>query len=138
MPEAEKLVRAYYDAFNAGDFAAMLALLTDDVVHGINQGGRETGRDAFARFMAGMDDSYQERLADLVVLTEPSGTRAAAEFVVHGTYRRTAAGLPEASGQAYVLPAGAFFTLRDGRVARIDNFYNLQDWLRQIQGPATA
>lgn len=138
MPEAEKLVRAYYDAFNAGDFAAMLALLTDDVVHGINQGGRETGRDAFARFMDGMDDSYQERLADLVVLTEPSGTRAAAEFVVHGIYRRTAAGLPEASGQAYVLPAGAFFTLRDGRVARIDNFYNLQDWLRQIQGPETA
>jgi len=46
MTEAEKLVRAYYAAFNAGDFAAMLALLTDDVVHGINQGGRETGRDS--------------------------------------------------------------------------------------------
>jgi len=134
MTEAEKLVRAYYAAFNAGDFAAMLALLTDDVAHGINQGGRETGRDAFARFMAGMDDSYQERLADLVVLTEPTGTRAAAEFVVHGTYRRTAAGLPAATGQTYILPAGAFFTLHEGRVARIDNFYNLEDWLRQIQG----
>ncbi len=134
MTEAERLVRAYYDAFNAGDFAAMLALLTDDVEHGINQGGRETGRDAFARFMAGMDDSYQERLADLVVMTEPTGTRAAAEFVVHGVYKRTAAGLPAATGQNYVLPAGAFFTLRDGRVARIDNFYNLEDWLRQIQG----
>ncbi len=138
MTEAEKLVRAYYDAFNAGDFAAMLALLTEDVVHGINQGGREAGRDAFARFMAGMDDSYQERLADLVVLTEPTGTRAAAEFVVHGTYKRTAAGLPEAGGQAYVLSAGAFFTLRDGRVARIDNFYNLEDWLRQVRGTEPA
>ncbi len=134
MTEAEKLVRAYYDAFNAGDFAAMVALLTDDVVHGVNQGGRETGRDAFARFMAGMDDSYQERLADIVVLTEPTGTRAAAEFVVHGTYKRTVAGLPDAHGQTYVLPAGAFFTLREGRVARIDNFYNLEDWLRQVRG----
>ena len=135
MTEAETVVRAYYAAFNAGDFPAMLALLTDDVEHGINQGGRETGRDAFARFMAGMDESYSERLADLVVMTDPSGARAGAEFMVHGTYKRTAPGLPEARNQTYVLPAGAFFTLRDGRVARIDNFYNLQDWLRQVQEP---
>ncbi len=138
MTEAETLVRAYYAAFNAGDFPAMLALLTDDVEHGVNQVGREVGRDAFARFMAGMDESYAERLADLVVLTEPSGTRAAAEFVVHGTYKRTAPGLPEARGQTYALPAGAFFTLRGGRIARVDNFYNLADWLSQVQrtGPA--
>lgn len=129
---AEQTVRAYYAAFNARDMAGMLALLTDDVAHGINQGGRELGRDAFARFMAGMDKSYEERLEDLVVLTEPTGTRAAAEFVVHGTYKRTAPGLPEATGQTYVLPAGAFFTLRDGKVARVDNFYDLQDWLRQV------
>ena len=134
MTEAETLVRAYYAAFNARDFGAMLALLTEDVVHGVNQGEREIGRDAFARFMAGMDESYAERLTDLVVMTEATGTRAAAEFVVHGSYKRTAAGLPEASGQAYVLPAGAFFTLRGGRVARVDNFYNLEDWLRQVRG----
>jgi len=132
MTDAEILVRAYYAAFNAGGSPALLALLTDDVEHGINQGGREVGRDAFARFMAGMDTCYQERLTDLVVMTEPTGTRAAAEFVVHGAYVQTASGLPAATGQTYVLPAGAFFTLRDGRVARIDNFYNLSDWLRQV------
>ena len=129
---AEQIVRAYYAAFNARDTAGMLALLTDDVSHGVNQGGRELGRDAFARFMAGMDECYAERLEDLVVLTEPTGTRAAAEFVVHGTYKKTAPGLPEALGQTYVLPAGAFFTLRDGKVARVDNYYDLSDWLRQV------
>ncbi len=132
MNDAERLVRAYYDAFNAGDTEAFLALLTEDVVHGINQGARETGRAAFARFMDGMSGSYEEQLADLVVLTGPDGTRAAAEFVVHGTYKRTAPGLPAATGQRYVLPAGAFFTLRGGQVARIDNHYNLQDWLCQV------
>ena len=132
MTDAETLVRAYYAAFNAGDTDAFLALLTDDVVHGINQGPREVGRAAFARFMDGMSECYDEQLADLVVMTEPGGIRAAAEFVVHGTYKRTAPGLLPATGQRYVLPAGAFFTLRDGRVARIDNHYNLQDWLRQV------
>ena len=132
MNDAERVVRAYYEAFNDGETDAFLALLTEDVVHGINQGGRETGRAAFAHFMDGMSVSYDEQVADLVVLTGADGMRAAAEFVVHGTYKRTAPGLPEATGQQYVLPAGAFFTLRGGQVARVDNHYNLHDWLRQV------
>ncbi len=133
MQGSEALVRAYYDAFNSGGEAAFLALLADDVVHDINQGERQVGKAAFARFLAHMNACYRERIADLVVLTEPSGTRAAAEFTVHGTYLQTDEGLPPASGQSYTLPAGAFFTLRDGKVSRISNFYNLQDWLAQIQ-----
>lgn len=131
MSPAEALVRQYYAAFNKGDEAALLA---DDVAHDVNQGGRETGRGLFARFLTRMNRCYRERIEDLVVLTEPTGTRAAAEFTVHGTYVATDEGLPEAKGQTYVLPAGAFFELRDGKVARISNFYNLQDWLRQVGG----
>ncbi len=138
MSAAEDLVRAYYAAFNAGDAEAFLALLTEDVVHGISQGGEEVGKDAFRRFIAHMDRCYRERITDLVVMTEPSGTRAAAEFVVHGTYIATdpgvPAGTPPASGQTYVLPAGAFFTLRDGKVARISNHYDLGEWVRQVGG----
>ena len=129
---AESLIRAYYAAFNAGDFAGMVALLTEDVIHDINQGGRETGRAAFTTFMARMGGSYRERLEDIVVMTEASGTRAAAEFTVHGTYLVADAGMPAAHGQGYVLPAGAFFAVRDGLIARVSNFYNLEDWLRQV------
>ncbi len=128
----EELVGAYYAAFNAGDFKAMLALLTDDVVHDINQGERQVGRQAFADFMVHMEECYSERLADIVIMTGGDGTRAAAEFTVHGTYKATEAGLPSANGQTYVLPAGAFFELRNGRIARVTNFYNLPDWLQQI------
>ncbi len=139
MTDAEGLVRAYYDAFNRGDREAFLGLLTEDVEHGISQGGSETGRAAFGRFMAHMDRCYRERITDLVVMVDSTGTRAAAEFVVHGTYIGTDPGVPkgtpEASGQTYTLPAGAFFTLRDGRVARISNHYNLGDWVRQVGGP---
>ncbi|MBV9747951.1 MAG: nuclear transport factor 2 family protein [Acetobacteraceae bacterium] len=133
MQGSEALVRAYYDAFNRGDEAAFLALLAEDVVHDINQGDRQVGKTAFARFLAHMNACYRERIVDLVVLTEPSGTRAAAEFTVHGAYVQTDEGLPPASGQTYALPAGAFFSLRDGKVSRISNFYNLQDWLAQVQ-----
>ena len=40
--------------------------------------------------------------------------------------------LPEARGQKYVLPGGAFFTLKGGRITRITTYYNLQDWIRQV------
>ena len=136
---ADAVIRAYYDAFNRGDEAAFLALLADDVAHDVSQGGREIGREAFARFLAHMNRCYRERIEDLVVLTESTGARAAAEFTVHGEYIATDPGVPEgtapARGQRYVLPAGAFFTLRDGKVARISNHYNLGDWVRQVSAP---
>lgn len=129
---AVELVNAYYDAFNRGDREAMLALLDDDVVHDLNQGARETGRDAFRAFMARMDRCYAEQLRDIVVMANDDGTRAAAEYVVHGTYRADDEGLPPASDQPYVLPGGAFFDIRDGRIARVTNYYNLGDWLVQV------
>ncbi|NVK40529.1 MAG: SgcJ/EcaC family oxidoreductase [Oceanospirillaceae bacterium] len=133
MREATReLIQDYYAAFNAGDMERFLDLLTDDVVHDINQGGREVGREAFAAFMVRMNDSYREELVDIEVMVNEDGSRAAAEFVVLGTYLKSDPGLPEAHGQQYRLPAGAFFDIRDGKVARISNYYNLEDWIRQV------
>ncbi|WP_267869770.1 nuclear transport factor 2 family protein [Deinococcus radiophilus] len=42
--------------------------------------------------------------------------------------------MPEAQGQTYVLPVGAFFEVRGGRIARVTNYYNLSEWTRQVQG----
>lgn len=127
-----QLVRDYYAAFNTGDMPRFLGLLTDDVVHDLNQGGREHGRQAFAAFMERMNRCYREQIVEIEVFASDDGTRAAAEFVVLGEYLQSDTGLPEARGQRYRLPAGAFFDVRDGRVARISNYYNLQDWLRQV------
>ena len=129
---AAELVKAYYDAFNAGDMPAFLALLSEDVVHDINQGERQVGKATFAAFMDKMNRCYRERLADIVVMQNAAGDRAAAEFVVHGEYLADDEGLPPANGQTYVLPAGAFFEIRNGKVARISNYYNLNDWVAQV------
>ena len=132
--QAQATVAAYFEAFNAGDTDAMLALLTEDVEHHVNEGGVRKGRAAFAEFLGHMERCYAERLEDLVILTGPDGSRAAAEFNVKGRYLATDAGLPEARGQTYSLPAGTFFTLREGRIARVTTYYNLRDWVRQVSG----
>lgn len=133
MSNATDLIRDYYAAFNAADWEGMLSMLTDDVIHDINQGGREHGKDAFRAFLARMDRCYREQLADIEVMGSDDGSRAAAEYVVHGEYLAGDEGLPPAHGQRYVLPGGAFFAIRDGRIARVSNAYNLEDWLAQVR-----
>ncbi|RAI60979.1 ketosteroid isomerase-related protein [Roseicella frigidaeris] len=134
MTETERLIRAYYAAFDGGDREAMLALLADDVVHDVNQGPRETGKPAFRAFLAKMDRCYRESIRDLAVMVDATGRRAAAEFTVEGAYLATDSGLPEATGQRYSLPAGAFLEVADGRIRRVTTYYNLPDWIRQVGG----
>ncbi len=126
------LIRSYYEAFNKGDDAAMLAAAADDVIHDVNQGERRQGKDKFNAFMARMAHHYKEQLEDIAVMVNKDGTRAAAEFNVSGTYLNAEQGLPEANGQTYKLPAGAFFAIRDGKIARVTTYYNLTDWIAQV------
>lgn len=131
--DAIALITRYYAAFNAGDPAGMLDCVAEDVEHRVNEGGIRHGRAKFAEFCAHMGVSYREELRDLVIFADESGTRGAAEFVVHGTYLQTDPGLPPAKGQTYILPAGGFFDLRDGKIARVTTFYNLNDWIAQVK-----
>jgi steroid delta-isomerase-like uncharacterized protein len=136
MPDVREdtmaLIARYYAAFNAMDIEAILACLTDDVAHDINQGARETGKDAFRAFLGRMDHAYSEQLRDIVIMTSTDGTRAAAEFMVHGVYKVADDGFPPAHGQSYVLPAGGFFDITDGKIARVSVYYNLTDWIAQV------
>ena len=136
--QAEAVVRRYYEAFNRGDIETMLACLADDVVHDVNQGPRRAGKTAFRAFCGHMSRCYKERLEDIVVMISSDGRRAAAEFNVDGTYVATDEGLPEARGQRYVLPAGTFFAIDRGQIARVTTYYNLTDWLVQVAGEAEA
>jgi steroid delta-isomerase-like uncharacterized protein len=132
MSHAVALIERYYAAFNRGDWQAMLDCLADDVAHDTNQGSRDVGRAAFEAFLARMARSYREQLTDIVVMATANGNRAAAEYVVHGEYLADDEGLPPAHGQRYVLPGGAFFDVRDGKIARVTNYYNLNDWIAQV------
>ena len=134
--ETRALISAYFAAFNSGDTAGMEALVADDLAHDVNQGGTRHGKAAFVAFNAHMTRCYKELLSDICLFVSEDGSRAAAEFVVSGTYIQSDEGLPEASGQTYRLPAGSFMDIRDGKIARITTYYNLTGWIAQVSGKA--
>lgn len=128
-------LRAYYAAFNAKDWDAMLARVHSDVAHYPNQGAVRKGKEAFREFVLHNAHAYDEQLTDVTLFASVgNANRAAAEFVVNGTYLEADPGFPAAHGQKYKLPGGAFFEMRDGLIARISNYYNLEDWLEQVRG----
>lgn len=135
-------VKAYYDAFNSRDWDKMLSLVDEHITHEPNQGKPRIGKTLFKEFMQHMDASYSETLKDIVLFSVPAlklqhkrsetPGRIAAEFMVHGTYKKAEEGLPAAHGQSYVLPAAAFLEVRDGKISRVTTYYNLELWLELV------
>lgn len=129
---AKDVIEQYFSAFNAQDIDGMLACLSDDVAHHVNEGQIRVGKDKFRAFCDHMSRCYRENLTDMVIFEAENGTRAAAEYIVNGTYLETDEGLPQANGQSYRLPAGSFFSLDGGKITRVVTYYNLADWTAQV------
>lgn len=137
MDKYQQIVSDYYNFFNESNHEALLQLLTEDVVHDINQGQADIGREAFAKFLLHMDECYREQICDLVVFPA-NGKRVAAESFVEGCYLKTDPGLADydidtpAKRQTYRLRVGAFFEFREEKICRVTVYYNLTDWIRQV------
>ncbi|TDH36156.1 hypothetical protein E2A64_12765 [Pseudohoeflea suaedae] len=127
------LIERYFAAFNDHSIEGMLACLHEDVAHDVNQGERRIGLASFKEFSIHMERSYREQLSDMVIMVSEDGNRAAAEFTVRGEYLATDEGLPPADGQTYSLPAGTFFEIDDGKISRVTTYYNLKDWIAQVE-----
>lgn len=127
-----EIVKSYYQAFNDGNWERMLTFVADDIRHEPNQGDVRIGKELFSSFLKHMDTCYEENLRDMVFFTGDQHGRFSVEFVVHGVYKKGETGLPEANGQAYVLPAAAFLEVKNGKIQRLTTYYNLEWWVKMV------
>lgn len=127
---AHHLIEKYYKAFNEWDLVTLFSLLTEDVIHDVNNGEREIGIEKFRQFMQSMEKFGREKVDELCIFI--NGDRGAVEFMVEGTYRVTVEGYPPAKGHKYRLPVGTFFAFKKDKISRVTVYYNLQEWIRQV------
>lgn len=130
---AESITRAYYQALNEKDMISFFDLLADDVVHDVNEGVQEQGKTAFRFFMNRVNRHYDEQISDVSIMLDETAEKAAAEFMVEGHYLESEFSLPEAKGQYYKIKGGTFFELRDNLIVRVTSYYNLAEWVQQIE-----
>lgn len=126
------IVKQYYAYFNQKNWEGMLSLLDSQVRHEPNQGNVRIGNEKFTEFMQTMDESYEETLTELVFFHSSDDTRIAAEFMVNGVYKQAEEGMPPAHGQTYILPAGAFLEVKEGKITRVTTYYNLPLWIKLV------
>lgn len=128
----KELIQKYYQAFNDEDDQALLGLLHPEVIHDINQGGQEIGKEKFRLFLKHMRQCYREAVEDIHIFSDETTGRGSAEFYVSGAYIKTDPPLPPSIGQTYHLRVGAFFECKQGKIHRVTTYYNLKEWLEII------
>lgn len=127
------IVKQYYAEFNDRNWDGMLALVADNILHEPNQGEPREGKELFTAFMKKMEECYEETLTKLsFYVNEEDANKIAVTFTVNGIYLKGEEGLPEAEGQAYILPASAFLTVENGKIASVATNYNLELWIELV------
>lgn len=129
---ANKLVQNYYDAIAAKDLSLFLELLTDDVVHEINQGLVEKGKALFKTFMEKQFSCGDQHIQNLIVFSSPDGKYATSRFTCSGKYTKSESGYPLATGQFWEIPVVSYFEIRENQFSHVAVYYNLADWINQV------
>lgn len=131
--DTKQLVQDYYTALNNKDMNQFFALMDPNVIHDINQGGSERGIPKFKKFMELSNNSFNEKLTNIIIMVSDDGKHAAATWVDHGTYFKDYPGMTtKAKNQKYVLPGGHFFDIDKGAISRVTTYYNATDFMKQI------
>jgi len=124
--ENVEVMRAAYEAWNAGDAGALRALHHPEVIARYPQHWPEpgpfVGREAVMRQLeqlrATWDDSAAEAVTDFI----DAGDRVVARFIWRGTGR----------GPAFALGGAAVYTMRKGKIFGIEDFTDHAEALEAV------
>lgn len=131
-PVASELLRAWAAGWsNLGDPAALLALVTEDVVYeDVAAGDLVEGLAGFERLLAEAHDGIPDFTITLDTAILGEG-HAAAEYQISGTQ---SGHLPylSASGRPFTLRAASIFVLDGDKIQRESRYYNMLSFLTQL------
>jgi steroid delta-isomerase-like uncharacterized protein len=126
------LIEDYYQTVLAQDLKGFINLLSDDVVHEINQASTENGKEKFKIFMEDQFSHGKIEIKDMIILTSKDGKYASSRFICSGTYAKSVEGYPPAKGQHWEIPVVSFFKINNGKISQVGVYYNAKEFEKQI------
>jgi len=131
------VVRRWATAWNTGDSELMASLFTADGTY-VDRAFEASfqGPKAIAQWVVITLDSITDARATIHDAFQ-AGRRAAARWTFSGTFT-TIEPFPPTSdprGKSFSVPAVSYFTLARGRIASVEDVYNLTDLMRQLGIP---
>ncbi|SNR50439.1 ester cyclase [Blastococcus mobilis] len=130
-----KIVRALYDAFNAGDLDGAAALVSDDFqLTDVASGQTLSGPDGCRRWLGMFRTALPDATAELVTVVA-EGPRVATEHVGRGSHRGPLVGpggtIPP-TGRTIELRLAELFHVHEGRITSLHAYYDSASLLRQL------
>jgi steroid delta-isomerase-like uncharacterized protein len=133
------LINDYTAAWNSHDTEKLVSFFTDDCVYeevaiGATTRGKEELKAFLKRFFATFPDTNFEVTSSFM-----SGDWYCAEWVWTATHKGNMAGIP-ATGKRISIRGVSVGELKEGKIKRNSEYYNLMDFIKQIgikPGPAS-
>lgn len=133
MADAAEIVLSFLDALDRRQGDALGALLAEEAVYDPGDGPRLVGASAIRTALIVRATALGERHSDAVMMQSEDGRRVAAEVTLRGRYERTLDGLPQASGQAYAVPACLVLEIEDRRIVRVTRYIDHERWMSALK-----
>lgn len=132
MTDAETIASRFIEAVNARDFEMLASLVDEDVAFDSLTGQRNIGVEPLRAWIISYLRHFDETFGEVVLMHDAFGQHVAADTTVHGTYRETMPGFPEASGQIYSIPSVFVFEIENGSIARLSHYRNIRLFEREL------
>ncbi|MDO9414699.1 nuclear transport factor 2 family protein [Pararhizobium sp.] len=132
MTKTQTLASSFLEALNQRDFSKLAALVDEDVALDTMVGQRTIGAEPMRMAVAQYFRHFDEQFLDIVLMSDAFGQRIAADVTANGHYRETLAGLSNASGQSYAIPAVFVFEIEGGAITRISHYRNTAVFARVL------
>jgi steroid delta-isomerase-like uncharacterized protein len=128
---AEKMLSDYVPALNSHDLEKLLSFYTDDCVcEDLGAGVINRGKKELKTFYKTWFDVYPDSKFELTSVFSTNDWLAA-EYITSGTHTKDGFGLP-ATGKHFSIRTASIAELRDGKINRSSDYYNMVTFLQQV------
>ncbi|MFP5076660.1 nuclear transport factor 2 family protein [Rhizobium sp. YIM 134829] len=132
MTDAQAIAGRFMQALNERDFETIAELIDEDVALDPLTGQRTIGALPLRMAIMSYFRHFDEQFADMVIMHDALGQRAAVDVTARGHYRETFPGMVEASGQSYSIPSVFVFEIEGGVVTRLTHYRNQKLFEQQL------